>query len=146
MRMQDVAPSKPCYRVGSLYIHTNWLLSKCFSKKKKIKNKMMLKISQNDWKINLRHIQKVMRENNEKHYTNYVKFSYFNSHFAICLTLSSGSALFCDLFIGNSGGYPLGSILASSKHPWSDFLEYWKISGEFFLQMSKILEQHFDTS
>ena len=35
-----------------------------------------------------------------------------------------GDAIVRDLFFGTSGGYPLGPILASLGHPWSDFVDF----------------------
>ena len=50
------------------------------------------------------------------------------------MNLSSGSAcvLGGDMFLGSSGGLPLGRMLTSLGHPWADVLDFLKDSKRKF--------------
>ena len=75
-----------------------------------------------------------MRKNIEKYYTRNAKLSDLGYHFeAICMALSSGSASFCALLFGTSGGSPLGQMLA---YPWAPLIRCCGLfeSVEFILK------------
>ena len=120
-------PQEPCFRWGAVYIYTNQQVSKPFSNISKKVIKLMLKVipkwSKNHLKIN----QENDAEKIEKYYSKYAQLSDCGSHFgASCLIVSQSGAFVCDLFVGTSGGYPLGPILAT---PGEHLVRFCRLFG-----------------
>ena len=63
----------------------------------------------------------MMRKNIEKHISKILQV--FRCWLPFPWHFRPVANLFRDLFFGTSGGYPLGSILASPGHPWSDSVD-----------------------